>query len=333
MTDAISALPSATQPIRPESDYDGAPDAGKLAFNQIWQDKEKGLTFGDFLDIINPLQHIPVVSTVYRMITGDEIGMGARMVGGALFGGAIGFAAAGIVAGFEEASGGTVEQHVASLFGLDKQGTAGAADAARPQLAATTPQSASSSTFGPTSIPTLTTEQAAALIGARVAPAAGNPVLPALAGPVDTSPAAKKFFAARPVKSFPQPVQQFEKMPDKAATARQPAESTSARLTRQIADAQRAQAGLLIANLQATGAVPALTESGDDAKTGSAEGKENRNQRVPLPFRNNPYILPPGAPSSLVASTMERALQRYHQGLQLQNAPAPTIAPATAPVR
>ena len=32
-----------------------------------------GFTFLDMLDIINPLQHIPVVSTLYRAITGDTI--------------------------------------------------------------------------------------------------------------------------------------------------------------------------------------------------------------------------------------------------------------------
>ncbi|MBT5663730.1 MAG: hypothetical protein HOJ06_00205, partial [Rhodospirillaceae bacterium] len=42
---------------------------------------EDGLTFGDVLDIINPLQHIPVVSTLYRELTGDEISPGARMAG------------------------------------------------------------------------------------------------------------------------------------------------------------------------------------------------------------------------------------------------------------
>ena len=42
-----------------------------------------GLTFGDVLDVINPLQHIPVVSTIYRAITGDEISPGARVAGGA----------------------------------------------------------------------------------------------------------------------------------------------------------------------------------------------------------------------------------------------------------
>lgn len=46
--------------------------------------------FGDFLDMINPLQHIPVVSTLYRELTGDTISEPARMAGGALWGGPAG---------------------------------------------------------------------------------------------------------------------------------------------------------------------------------------------------------------------------------------------------
>ena len=48
-----------------------------------------GLTFGDIIDVINPLQHIPVVSTIYWELTGDKISPAARMAGGALFGGPI----------------------------------------------------------------------------------------------------------------------------------------------------------------------------------------------------------------------------------------------------
>ena len=59
------------------------------------EEKEESFGFFDFLDIINPLQHIPIVGTIYRHITGDEIGVVAQVAGGALFGGAIG-AAAGV---------------------------------------------------------------------------------------------------------------------------------------------------------------------------------------------------------------------------------------------
>lgn len=49
-----------------------------------------GFSFGDLVDVINPLQHIPGVSTVYRAITGDEMGAAAKVAGAALFGGPIG---------------------------------------------------------------------------------------------------------------------------------------------------------------------------------------------------------------------------------------------------
>lgn len=42
------------------------------------------------IDVINPLQHLPVVSTFYRHITGDEINPVARIAGDALFGGPLG---------------------------------------------------------------------------------------------------------------------------------------------------------------------------------------------------------------------------------------------------
>ncbi len=65
-----------------------------------------GLDFEDFLDIINPLQHIPLVSIAYRSITGDEISSGARVIGGGLFGGPAGVFLGAINAAMAEASGG-----------------------------------------------------------------------------------------------------------------------------------------------------------------------------------------------------------------------------------
>jgi hypothetical protein len=46
--------------------------------------------FFDLLDMINPLQHIPIVSTLYRNITGDDIKPVARIIGGTVFGGPAG---------------------------------------------------------------------------------------------------------------------------------------------------------------------------------------------------------------------------------------------------
>lgn len=51
-----------------------------------------GFTFGDIIDIINPLQHIPIVNSIYRKITGDVIAPAMEIAGGALFGGPLGAA-------------------------------------------------------------------------------------------------------------------------------------------------------------------------------------------------------------------------------------------------
>jgi hypothetical protein len=43
-------------------------------------------SFKDILDMINPLQHLPIVSTLYRAFTGEGIGGVARIVGAAIYG-------------------------------------------------------------------------------------------------------------------------------------------------------------------------------------------------------------------------------------------------------
>ena len=78
-----------------------------------------GFGFDDFLDLINPLQHIPIISTIYREITGDTISDGARIFGGALFGGPLGFAAAIGNAAVKQASGKDVGELAMSLFESD----------------------------------------------------------------------------------------------------------------------------------------------------------------------------------------------------------------------
>lgn len=49
-----------------------------------------GFDFGDFIDIINPLQHIPGIAELYRSVTNDRISDDARKAGNALYGFALG---------------------------------------------------------------------------------------------------------------------------------------------------------------------------------------------------------------------------------------------------
>lgn len=94
------------------------PAAGKAdsgGGEKLWG--EDGLTFGDVLDLINPLQHLPVISSVYRAVTGDEIAPGARVFGGVLFGGVLGLVNAVINAVVEDTTGKDLSDHALALFG------------------------------------------------------------------------------------------------------------------------------------------------------------------------------------------------------------------------
>lgn len=110
-TSASAAAPVAASP---------PPDMERPGFLSALNEPSAELDFSDFLDVINPLQHIPVIGSIYRAITGDEISGPARIVGGALFGGPIGFVGGIINAIAAEASGDDLgELAIAALFGED----------------------------------------------------------------------------------------------------------------------------------------------------------------------------------------------------------------------
>ncbi len=94
---------------------------------------DSGSGFAAFLDVINPLQHIPVVSTLYRELTGDTISPAARIAGGALYGGPIGAGIAIVGAIAEQVTGESPDQMMASALGFgDTPGATAVAAASRP---------------------------------------------------------------------------------------------------------------------------------------------------------------------------------------------------------
>ncbi|TWA84264.1 hypothetical protein FBZ83_105145 [Azospirillum brasilense] len=80
---------------------------------------EAEMSFGDFLDIINPLQHIPLVNTVYREITGDTIKPSSKVIGGILFGGPLGGMASIANAVVEQAQGKDIGGQIMASLGFD----------------------------------------------------------------------------------------------------------------------------------------------------------------------------------------------------------------------
>lgn len=93
MTEAIAAtLPLHAKP--------GKHNMASAAFEALRTARAEGqtpdegkLAFGDLVDTLNPLQHIPVISEIYRGATGDSITPQARVAGATLYGGPIGLIA------------------------------------------------------------------------------------------------------------------------------------------------------------------------------------------------------------------------------------------------
>lgn len=61
--------------------------------------------FWDLVDVVNPMQHIPIIASIYRDVTEDEIRPAAKIAGGTLFGGVLGFASSIFDSVVEEVSG------------------------------------------------------------------------------------------------------------------------------------------------------------------------------------------------------------------------------------
>jgi len=132
-----------------------APAPPPASGHKLWHDG--GFGFKDLLDIVNPLQHIPIIGSIYRWATGDEPSDGARIIGDGLYGGPIGLAASAVLTVVTEDSDGhdLGEQVLAGLFGPGNDSpTIGkptlVADAAAPAPAASTGTPAAAPLAAPT---------------------------------------------------------------------------------------------------------------------------------------------------------------------------------------
>ena len=96
-----------------------------------------GFDFKDVLDIVNPLHHLPVVGTIYRALTGDELAPGPRILGGTLFGGIAGFVTAIANAVYENETGKDMGDSALALFTDDAAPGTAVAGAAPANSAAT----------------------------------------------------------------------------------------------------------------------------------------------------------------------------------------------------
>ena len=75
--------------------------------------------FDNMLDIVNPLEHLPVVSTIYHAITGDKMGDVEKVAGDTLYGGPIGLVSSLADLAFEKITGKDFGDTVMGWVGID----------------------------------------------------------------------------------------------------------------------------------------------------------------------------------------------------------------------
>jgi hypothetical protein len=118
-----AAAPVARPPVV-HPDAAAGSDAGASAAGTKGSvaDGDQDLSFWDVLDIVNPLQHIPIVGTIYRAVTGDEIKPAMQIGGDILYGGVIGGMASIANAVLQEASGKDLGGHIMAGLGFGEDG-------------------------------------------------------------------------------------------------------------------------------------------------------------------------------------------------------------------
>jgi hypothetical protein len=253
---------------------------------------EDGLTFEDVLDLINPLQHIPVVSTLYRSITGDEISHGARIFGGALYGGPIGLVSAVANSALDQVAGGDMGALALDMIEGDQGDSkpvmvAEVADTdpglepLDPDLVGTPPPGAG---LVPSAWP-------------QIEPNAGAPA----AAPTDAStdiPELSERQATQLLSSLG-----IEPTPDVAPTATPPA---------------NAMADVAVPELSADQAALLLSSLGIEPAAGPAPTDKNASlvQRTAAPLPSPPIatLTAAGPDQQWIAEAMNRALDKYQSG-------------------
>ena len=81
------------------------PDVKPAAPTPPDSDSDWHVSFDDVLDVVNPLQHLPIVGTVYRALTHDQIKTPEKIAGDTLYGGLWGLAGSVADTAFEKLTG------------------------------------------------------------------------------------------------------------------------------------------------------------------------------------------------------------------------------------
>lgn len=180
-----AAIPAAARTLAPVSPATPAPAPTPAPATG----DDDGFSFGRFLDIVNPLQHLPVIGTIYRAITGDTITDADRLAGSTLYGGPAGFLLAAASLGIGEATGHTPEGWVLAAFDGSESAPAPAPDAPVLAAAAVPAAPATPQAIAPAPAPVVPAQAAAPAALPQLSAAAFDALLQDFGSPVPAGPA------------------------------------------------------------------------------------------------------------------------------------------------
>jgi hypothetical protein len=184
-----------------------APPAPAKSGPTLWA--HGGFSFKDLLDIVNPLQHLPIIGSIYRYLTGDEPSGGSRIIGDAIYGGPIGFGVSvATTILFNDSEGHDLGERVlAKVFGPRDEAPDGTATAVATNAAPAAPGSPASGAIQVQPLPAGST----GAVAANGAPATSITPSPPVGQPVamnqlfrSPSPAGAAKPAATPAANTPE---------------------------------------------------------------------------------------------------------------------------------
>ena len=256
----------------------------------------KGFSFHDILDAINPLQHLPIIATIYRHLTHDTIGNAARVVGDAIYGGPIGLVMSLANVYEVDKTGKDIPDHLLAMVeGSKTKPAAAPASGAAPSPMPATP--------APVSI--AAAPAGAGAVQAAAYAAAAGAVPAAMAGSVDPSAALAALPGPTPLAPPPAPV---------------PASTTSTASTVDPLKGGAARGFAIDTSAQGIASMRARTQTASGVALEMPPGivLSNQPQALPLPVTGLDF-----------AQKMKQGLAKY-QALLAAQAAQHTTAPQPA---
>lgn len=246
--------------------------------------KDGAFQFGDLIDAVNPLQHIPIIGTIYRRLTGDVPGNVAQLVGDTLYGGAIGLGVGLFGIALKEETGNDPgEMALGLLVGSDTANAAAEPAWAAPQVAAKQGSQATAISNG------------------------GPPAAPAVVPPPPTLPLAPVAPAHLPIPLHHAPVTAPSTVPGNAGVAENAFMAQSALLHRGLTGSRVAP------GTPRTFTAPIPLQLSGKAASVMPLRPTPRAAAPPIPTPTPAAAASPDRPPSDIARRMQEALDKYQR--------------------